>query len=99
MLGIGRGCNGLVLYALFTGFIISFPGKILSKFTFIPFGILIIYLTNIIRICLLTYIRLNYSFSFDFNHKYTFTFIVYGIIFLLWRYWVSNFSDIEENKE
>jgi len=32
----------------------------------------------------------------EFNHTYTFTLFVYGIIFLLWMWWVK--SSLKENK-
>ena len=37
-------CDGLSLFVLFTGFIIAYPGRIKSKFVFIPIGLLAIIL-------------------------------------------------------
>jgi exosortase/archaeosortase len=38
-----HACNGMVLMALFTGFILAFPGPIVKKLFYIPLGILIIH--------------------------------------------------------
>jgi len=89
---IDHPCNGLEMYVLFAGFILAFPGPWKNKILFIPFGILTIYLLNIIRIALLA---INHHVSrntFDFNHKYLFTYIVYILIFGLWVLWVNKFA-------
>ena len=91
---VGTACNALTLFALFSIFIISFPGKWKNKFWFVPLGVLIIHCLNIIRVCALAMIAFyNYN-LLNFNHTYTFTIIVYGLIFLLWIWWVKKFSHI-----
>lgn len=90
---IGAPCNGLELFALFSGFILIFPSKIIYKLIYIPIGILIIHLLNIIRLVGLALVVLYYPDSLDFNHKYTFTIIIYAIIFLMWIFWVKRFSN------
>ncbi|MCR5888481.1 archaeosortase/exosortase family protein [Hymenobacter sp. J193] len=85
-------CNGLVLYALFTGFILAFPGPAKSKLWFIPIGIAAIYLINILRVAALALNHVYARGSVDFNHHYTFTFIVYAFILLLWALWVRRFA-------
>jgi exosortase/archaeosortase family protein len=85
---VGAACDGLVLYALFAGFIIAFPGPVRPKLWFIPAGIGVLYMINIVRVGALA---LNHHYahqSVDFNHHYTFSFIVYGCICLLWMQWV-----------
>jgi exosortase family protein XrtF len=89
---IGAPCNGLELFALFTGFIIIFPGKISNKLVYIPIGVLIIHFLNILRLVGLAVVVLYYPDSLDFNHKYTFTIIIYGIVFLMWMMWVKKFA-------
>ncbi|MDQ3190827.1 MAG: archaeosortase/exosortase family protein [Bacteroidota bacterium] len=87
-LWVGDACNGLTLFALFTGFIIAFPGPIKSKLWFIPLGLVSIHFINILRIVGLAVTQLYFPDSLDFNHTYTFTFLVYGWVFLLWVGWV-----------
>ena len=84
---VGVPCNGLVLYALFGGFILAFPGPWQRKLWFIPAGIFLIWVLNVLRVAALA-INHHYAHqSVDFNHHYTFNFIVYGCIFGLWMLW------------
>lgn len=89
---VADACNGLELFVLFAGFIVAFPGKILYKMIFIPAGIFLIFGINILREIALS---LNYKFfqeTFELNHKYTYVLIVYFFVFLIWRFWLKNFS-------
>lgn len=89
---IGSECNGFKLFSIFTIFILAFPGKKLKKLWYIPMGLAIIHLANIIRVMALVLINNYYPSFMDFNHLYTFTVFVYGIIFLLWYLWAKNLS-------
>jgi len=92
---IGDNCNAITLMALFSGFIIAFPGKIKNKIWFIPSGCLVLFFANVMRICALAIIEV-YSYTWmQFNHTYTFTIIIYGLIFLLWMLWVKKFSGFQ----
>lgn len=94
---IGDSCNGISLFALFSIFIIAFPGKYSLKIFFIPIGILLIHSLNILRIVALTIIQ-SYSYKWtEFNHTYTFTIIIYSCIFALWMIWINRFSGINES--
>ena len=91
---VADNCNGLELFALYVGFLLCFPGKWKYKAIFIPVGLLVIFLVNVIREVILS---LNYKFfqeTFDFNHKYTYVFAVYIVIFLIWRFWLKRYSVI-----
>ncbi len=89
---VGTPCNGLKLFALFSIFIIAYPGKWKHKLWFIPAGIFIIYWINVFRIMiLLKLISVNPE-LFQFNHNYTFTISVYTIIFILWLVWAKFFG-------
>lgn len=94
VLGIAKNCNGLEVFALFTGFILAFPGKIKNKLWFIPLGIALLFILNLIRTVILTLTQLHWPQALDFNHKYTFVVIVYGAMFLLWRAWVNRWSQV-----
>jgi exosortase/archaeosortase family protein len=86
---VGNPCNGLVLYVLFAGFVLAYPGSIQRKAWFVPAGIGAIYLLNASRVAALA---LNHTYWFrtvEFNHHYTFTFIAYAAILGLWRLWVA----------
>lgn len=92
---VGDPCNGLVLYALFTGFILAFPGgRWRHKLLFAAGGILLIYLLNVLRVGALALNHLYSNSTVEFNHHYTFTFVVYGCIFLLWMLWVRRYAPL-----
>jgi len=89
---MGDNCNGIALFALFSAFIIAFPGPVRKKIIFIILGIISIQLLNVMRVVTLAIIE-TYSYQLtQFNHTYTFTVIIYGYIFLLWILWVNKFS-------
>lgn len=91
-----HACNGMILMALFTGFILSFPGSIKWKLLYIPFGIVVINVLNVLRVTALALNAHYYHQSIVFNHKYTFTIIVYAAIFALWMLWVKRFSGLNQ---
>ena len=92
LLFVGHPCNGLVLYALFGGFIIAFPGPARTKLWFVPLGIFLIYSLNVMRVVGLTLNAYYSQQTVDFNHHYTFTFIVYLGIFGLWMWWATRLA-------
>ena len=85
-------CNGLVLYALFSGFVLAFPGPWQRKLWFIPLGIALIWALNIIRVAALAINQHYAQQTVDFNHHYTFSFIVYACIFGLWMLWARRLA-------
>ncbi|MCC7303009.1 MAG: archaeosortase/exosortase family protein [Bacteroidia bacterium] len=89
---IGDSCNGLTLFAIFTIFILSWPGPWKRKLWFIPAGIAIIHTLNVVRIAVLSLIAFHHTEWLDFNHTYTFQALVYGVIFLLWMWWANKIS-------
>lgn len=98
-LWVGDSCNAISLFALFSGFIIAFPGPIQSKIWFIPAGIFIIFLLNCIRMVVLAIVDVYSRAWTEFNHTYTFTIVIYGCIFLMWMLWVNRYSNIKTKKK
>ena len=97
IVAIAPYCDGMVLYALFSGFVLAFPSSSIHKLWFIPLGVFLIYYINVLRIVALC---LNHYYSHttvDFNHHYTFTFIVYGFIGLLWVWWATRLAEPKSN--
>ena len=89
---IGASCDGIVLFALFTIFILAFQGPRRHKFWFIPAGILAIHLVNSFRVTALAWIVHVDEKWLAFNHDYTFTIIVYSLVFFAWYVWVKKFA-------
>lgn len=86
---VGAPCDGIVLFALFTVFVLSFPGPWKHRAWFIPFGLLFIQLLNTLRIAALAWIVHYNEAWLAFNHDYTFTVFVYSVVFALWYVWVN----------
>jgi exosortase family protein XrtF len=87
-----EGCNALSVIILFVSFVISFSGKIKQTIIYILVGSLLIHIMNVIRIALLAVLIFNYPQYESFLHGVFFPLIIYGFVFLLWVYWVNNFS-------
>lgn len=85
------GCWAIDLMALFTGFIIACPGKVISKIWFIISGVILIHILNIIRIAALCIVQLCCPAYLDFNHHILFKSIVYLCIFVFWILWIKYF--------
>jgi exosortase family protein XrtF len=93
LVGLASSCNGLVLFPLFSCFIIATNGQWKRKFVYILAGCFLIYHVNLLRILALVLVKLYYPDSLDFNHKYTFTILVYSFIFYLWYLWINYYSE------
>ncbi len=92
-LWVGDSCNGIVLFALFTGFIVSYKGNWKYKLIYIISGILSIEFLNALRLVFLAILDTHSRAWTEFNHAYTFTIIIYAYIFMLWILWVNKFSN------
>ena len=98
-LWIGDPCNGVSLFALFTIFILCYPGSWRTKLWFIPFGLVTLHLINVLRIVALCII-VTYDYAYlDFNHNYTFTILVNGYMFLLWIWWATSYGPSIKRKK
>jgi exosortase family protein XrtF len=94
---IGNACNGLNLFVLFSLFVLVYPQNIKRKIWFLPLGLIIIHILNILRITALSLISFYKPEYLMFNHTYTFTGIMYLVIFALW-YWLTQKNAIAHPK-
>jgi len=90
-------CLGIRGIILFTFFILFYYGKAVQKVVFIFFGIGILEIGNIFRIVTLAYVQYCCPQNFDFVHFYLSKIIFYGIILVLWIYWVEFFNKKRSN--
>jgi len=88
---VGTGCSGVELFLIFAVFIFLFKGRSNNFLWYIPSGIILISILNIIRIVALSLIVIYAPDYLDFNHKYTFTIIVYGFLIGLWLFWMNKY--------
>jgi exosortase/archaeosortase family protein len=106
---IGVPCLGLGLMGVYTALIVAFPGKLKSKLIFIPAGILLIIILNILRISFLAIMLYYYpnqdnlsqtfaGFMVTYHHK-LFNYGVLLIIFGIFITWVNFFSGYNEKKK
>ena len=97
---IGRvieGCNSISVIILFISFIIAFSGKLKTTFFYILSGSVLIYIVNLLRIVILTVGLHHYPTYSDVLHTVVFPAIIYGMVFLLWIFWVNRFSKLIKN--
>lgn len=80
------GCNGLSTLGLFLGFIMAYPGSNRQRAWFIPAGIGVIVVVNIVRIVLLAVVQAHFPAFFDAIHYYAVA-PFYLVVFGLWVLW------------
>lgn len=94
-----EGCNSISVIILFISFIIAFAGKLKSTVFYLLVGSVLIYAVNIIRIAILSIGLFNYPWRKEILHTVIFPLIIYGIVFLLWMFWVNRFSKLKKGNE
>jgi len=86
---IGSPCDAWDLYYLGVAFIWVFPqGSIKRKWAYSVVIILVLYITNILRVAGLFQISKDYPEWFYFFHKTIFQFVVYAIMFTVWIFYL-----------
>lgn len=94
---IVNGCNGLEAIGLFVGFVMAYPGDNFKRALFLPMGMLVIYIINVIRIVVLVLLQYYHPQSFDFAHDYSTSAIFYLAIFGMWVVWINYGGAVKKN--
>ncbi len=94
-----EGCNSISVIILFLSFIVAFASKFKTTFFYILSGSVLIYSVNLLRIVLLTIGLYHYPNQKDIFHTVIFPAIIYGLVFLLWIFWVNRFSKLKSKNE
>jgi exosortase/archaeosortase family protein len=89
-LEVFEGCSGLKQYAQFGILILMCRGSLLRKLIYIPLGITIVHLVNIIRMAGLSLIILYGPGLWHAGHDVVFKVLFYVVIFSLWVFWNDN---------
>jgi exosortase family protein XrtF len=89
IIGIFDPCNALEIFIIYIGFIICLPSNFKRMALYIIFGIIGLYILNILRCSVLGILNLNRSNYVDFAHHYIFTMVVYIGIFLGWASYIK----------
>ncbi|WP_431159330.1 exosortase family protein XrtF [Winogradskyella poriferorum] len=87
-----EGCNAISIIILFLSFVIAFADKFKSTFLYCLAGSIIIYAFNLIRIVVLSAGLYHYPWRKEILHTVIFPMAIYGIVFILWMFWVNRFS-------
>ena len=87
-----EGCNGVSIIILFIAFVVAFSDNFKRTFLFLLAGSVLIYAVNLIRIVVLTIGLYHYPWRREILHTVIFPLIIYGMVFLLWMFWVNHFS-------
>ncbi|MCC6833835.1 MAG: exosortase family protein XrtF [Cytophagales bacterium] len=89
VIGVYEGCNSINVMIVFVAFVAAFKGSVKQRVWFVPLGLGIIYLTNLLRVALLYFVAEYWSHYFYYFHKYLFTAFIYLIVFVLWLWWMK----------
>ena len=87
-----EGCNSVAVIILFVSFIIAFAGRLKITLIYILIGSVLIYITNLFRIVILTIALYHYPWREHVLHTVIFPGLIYGMVCLLWLFWVNQFS-------
>ncbi|WP_420575023.1 exosortase family protein XrtF [Kordia sp.] len=89
---IVEGCNSISVLILFITFVIAFTGNLKNTVLFILIGSALVYLANLVRIVILGIGLYRFPEQEYLLHQIVFPTIIYGMVFLLWMFWVQKFS-------
>ncbi|HCZ36805.1 MAG TPA: exosortase family protein XrtF [Cytophagales bacterium] len=93
-LSVFEGCNSINVMIVFISFLFAFKGSWKKLAWFLPLGLVIIYVANLVRITALYYVAEYWRQYFYYIHKYMFTAVIYLIVFILWWWWIEKISGV-----
>jgi len=85
-------CTGLKQAYIFICIIAFYRGPIVRKLWYIPAGLVVVYLFNILRIVAITAIIERHLGWFDILHEHLFKYLFYVVIFGMWVLWEEKIS-------
>ncbi len=94
-----EGCNSISVIILFVSFMIAFAGKFKVTFLYILTGSVLLYTVNLFRIAILSIGLFHYPWRREILHIVIFPLIIYGMVFLLWMFWVNRFSKLKSKND
>ena len=99
IVAVYEGCNGLNVLVVFLAFVLAFGPYTQRMAWFIPLGMLVIHLSNLLRIVLLFFVSLRMPDFMYFAHKYLFTAFIYFFVFALWIWWVMRLAKPKSDEQ
>ena len=94
-------CASLKQWLHWLFLMLIFPGPWKHKVWYIPVGLVIIELTNVVRICGILLMQMQWPGpnTFHIAHDYVFKVFFYLVIFLMWVLWVEKFKNKSSKKQ
>lgn len=93
---IVEGCTSVGVIILFLAFIIAFTGKLKSTLLFGVFGVAMIYIVNIFRIVFIVLAIYHFPQFQKVLHDLVFPAIIYGMVIILWFFWIRRYALINK---
>ena len=91
---IVEGCNSVSIIILFMAFVLAFRQGWKKTASFLLAGSVLVYATNLIRIAILAIALDKYPEHQEFLHRIVFPGIIYGMVFVLWLFWIRSLPKI-----
>jgi exosortase/archaeosortase family protein len=88
---VNTSCSGLKQFLQFAILMLIYPGPWRHKAWYIPLGIVILHLVNLVRIVGMTFVMMNKPENWDFWHDDIFRPLFYVVMFALWVFWNERF--------
>jgi len=92
IVSVYEGCNGLNVMIIFSAFLVALGPIKKTLYWFLPAGLMIIHISNLLRIVFLFWVTLYLPDFLYFTHKYLFTAFIYLIVFVMWFVWVKKYT-------
>lgn len=89
LVNINEGCNGLSVFIALVSFLIAFGGTQKAYLIFIPSSLVILFGSNILRLCSLIQIKASLPEWFNLFHDFVFPTVLYLVAFLIMVVWVK----------
>jgi exosortase/archaeosortase family protein len=89
---VNESCSGLKQFYQIIVLFLLFPGPWKHKLWYIPLSILIMHITNVMRIVILGMITLWAPEYWQFSHDWILRPFFYVVLFLLWVWWVERYG-------
>ena len=81
------GCNGLAALGLFAGFVVAYPGAWRRRAWFVPAGIAVVLVVNVLRVAALALVQRHAPGAFEAAHAVGAQTVFYLVVFALWVAW------------
>ena len=94
---VTRGCTGFKPFMEWIFLMTIFPGPWKKKLWFIPLGLIITHLVNILRITGLSVAVIYFPHYWEHLHDYVFRPLFYVVMFVLWLWWVEKLAVTKKN--